>query len=498
MMTASRIPTQRGVSNTMHKVVVRPVLSGGGPKTEGWDPSSVQLPPVRPRKFWTPLLHDGVRPLFLTTDLLACVAAVWVSSLPIVLGIVFTAGVLLQFSARGLYRSRLTLSLLDDLPDLFARSLSALAIVALAGLAVEGLDSPIHSSWLPLALTSTSLLVLGRATGYLLVRHLRARRVVAHRTLVVGTGAVGRQVAATLANHPKYGLEPVGFIESSRQQEDPTLRLPVVGGPEHLPGILDASDVRVVVLAYGRMAESDLVELARSCQGRRCEFFLVPRLYEISEVSSGMDSIWGTPLVRLRRSVERSWTWRLKRMLDVIVAALALCALAPMMLACAVVVRYEVGPGVIFRQERVGYDGKRFLLMKFRTLRPGDALESHIRWNIAHDERLHPVGRFLRVTSLDELPQFWNILRGDMSLVGPRPERPHFVEQFRHVHPCYMDRHRVPSGLTGWAQIHGLRGDTSISDRARFDNFYIENWSLWLDLKILMRTAVSLVRSPGS
>ena len=172
--------------------------------------------------------------------------------------------------------------------------------------------------------------------------------------------------------------------------------------------------------------------------------------------------------------------------------------LSPLLALLALAVRLETGKGVIFRQERVGCDGVPFALMKFRSLRPLDENESQTNWNISHDARLGPVGRLLRKTSLDELPQLFNILRGDMSLVGPRPERPHFVDQFGELYTGYADRHRVPSGLTGWAQVHGLRGNTSIDERARFDNFYIENWSLWLDIKILLRTAVSVFTRPGS
>jgi len=163
-----------------------------------------------------------------------------------------------------------------------------------------------------------------------------------------------------------------------------------------------------------------------------------------------------------------------------------------------VAVRIEGGRGIIFRQERIGRDGTRFMLLKFRSLRPVNEDESRTNWNISHDDRLGPVGRILRATSLDELPQLFNILRGDMSLVGPRPERPYFVEEFGRQYRGYDARHRVPSGLTGWAQIHGLRGDTSIDMRARMDNFYIENWSLWLDVKIMLRTFISVVRAPGS
>jgi len=147
----------------------------------------------------------------------------------------------------------------------------------------------------------------------------------------------------------------------------------------------------------------------------------------------------------------------------------------------------------VFKQERVGRDGKPFTIMKFRSLTPATDLESQVRWNINTDSRVGPVGKFLRVSSLDELPQLVNVLRGDMSLVGPRPERPFFVEQFARAYGGYADRHRVPAGITGWAQIHGLRGDTSIEERVRFDNYYIENWSLAFDLKIILRTVGSML-----
>jgi exopolysaccharide biosynthesis polyprenyl glycosylphosphotransferase len=182
---------------------------------------------------------------------------------------------------------------------------------------------------------------------------------------------------------------------------------------------------------------------------------------------------------------------------DVLASGLALVVTAPVLLLIALAVRLDSGPGILFGQERVGVDGHHFRVLKFRSLRPGDATESQTRWTIVDDPRLTRVGRFLRATSLDELPQLYNILRGDMSLVGPRPERPHFVDEFRSRYPSYEARHRVPSGLTGWAQVHGLRGDTSIDDRARFDNYYIENWSLWLDVKIILRTFSSVLRGAG-
>lgn len=241
-----------------------------------------------------------------------------------------------------------------------------------------------------------------------------------------------------------------------------------------------------------------MIDLIRNCDRMNCEIFVVPRLFEVHHVSNDMDYIWGMPLTRLRRGAHRSSSWRLKRLFDILASAVALVLLSPLMAAIALAVRIEGGPGILFRQMRIGIDGREFRVLKFRSLRPVDETESATNWNISHDDRLGPVGKVIRKTSLDELPQLFNILRGEMSVVGPRPERPHFVEQFRHLHPRYFARHRVPCGLTGWSQIHGLRGDTSISDRARLDNYYVENWSLWLDVKIILRTVSSVFTRAGS
>jgi lipopolysaccharide/colanic/teichoic acid biosynthesis glycosyltransferase len=177
-----------------------------------------------------------------------------------------------------------------------------------------------------------------------------------------------------------------------------------------------------------------------------------------------------------------------KRAFDVVLAGLLLILVSPLLAVCALAMRLEGGKGVLFRQPRVGRDGVVFNCLKLRTMRPSNALEAATSWSIATDKRVGPMGRFLRRTSLDELPQLWNIVRGDMTLVGPRPERPYFVSRFSQEFQRYDHRHRVQAGLTGLAQVSGLRGDTSIADRARYDNYYIENWSLWLDVKILLRT----------
>jgi exopolysaccharide biosynthesis polyprenyl glycosylphosphotransferase len=241
-----------------------------------------------------------------------------------------------------------------------------------------------------------------------------------------------------------------------------------------------------------------MVDIIRTCDRLECELFVVPRLFELHH-RGGRDTevVWGLPLIRLRRAAFRRVSWRLKRVIDLVFAAAALVLASPLLAAIAIAVRFEGGPGVLFRQVRVGVDGRRFTLLKFRSMRPVDDRESATRWSIADDDRIGPVGRMLRRTSLDELPQLWNVFRGDMSIVGPRPERPHFVDEFGKTTPRYLARHRVPCGMTGWAQVHRLRGNTSIADRARFDNYYIEHWSLWLDLKIVVRTITAVLAGEG-
>jgi exopolysaccharide biosynthesis polyprenyl glycosylphosphotransferase len=289
----------------------------------------------------------------------------------------------------------------------------------------------------------------------------------------------------------------VGFLDSDPLLSPEARPVPLLGGQESLASIIVEFGVQDVIVAFGSAPESEMVDIIRTCDRLDAEIFFVPRLFELHHTSVDMDQVWGMPLVRLRRAAFRTFSWRLKRFVDIVCSGAALLVLAPVLGAIALAVRWEGGPGIIFRQERVGLDGRAFDVLKFRSLRPVDEAESATKWNIAHDDRLGPVGKFLRSTSLDELPQLWNILRGDMTIVGPRPERPHFVATFATTFPRYTARHRVPSGLTGWAQVHGLRGDTSIEDRARFDNYYIENWSLWADVKIILRTVSTVLRRAG-
>jgi exopolysaccharide biosynthesis polyprenyl glycosylphosphotransferase len=260
--------------------------------------------------------------------------------------------------------------------------------------------------------------------------------------------------------------------------------------------------VRRVLVTVESTGDRETVAAMRAAVRLGCQVWLLPGLREHAGLAArprgGADHLWGYPCLRLPRPARRRPGWVVKRALDVLAAGTGLLLISPVLAACALAVRLDTGPGVLFRQQRTGLDGRVFTLLKFRTLRPVNEHESATHWNIAHDQRMSRIGRLLRQSSLDELPQLWNVLRGDMTLVGPRPERPYFVMRFSQTDPEYADRHRVPVGLTGLAQVNGLRGDTSIEDRARFDNRYIESWSLWQDVKILLRTAALLLRPDGS
>ncbi|MGW3040788.1 exopolysaccharide biosynthesis polyprenyl glycosylphosphotransferase [Kitasatospora sp. NPDC001159] len=406
--------------------------------------------------------------------------------------------------AGGLYRSRLTLSVLDELPALAVRAVVATAFaVTLAG-CLDG-RWPDCGPATPVRLTvllgaQLPITAAGRAVLYRLVRRVRRGR--PSPALVLGAGRLGRKVAAVLAVHGEYGMRPVGFLDADPLLLAGDTDLPVLGGREVLEREVRRHRVQHVIATAGAADEAETAAALRDAARLGCQVWLVPALREYGSLPiapiSGGDHLWGFPCLRVGRPAMGRPGWAAKRALDVTAAALGLLVLAPVLALCALAVRFDTGPGVLFRQQRTGLDGRVFTVLKFRTLRPSNEHESATRWNISQDHRMGAVGRLLRRSSLDELPQLLNVLRGDMSLVGPRPERPYFVMRFSQAYPEYADRHRVPVGLTGLAQVNGLRGDTSIEDRARFDNRYIESWSLWQDVKILCRTAALMLHPDGS
>ena len=446
------------------------------------------------------LARSGPAALLAASDAAAATVGVLVLNGAWRLMAFFGAALLALLWLGGLHRPRLTLSVLDDAPRLAGRWLTACGLAVLADMAWSGVPEAGYLLDWQIARTVGLvgvLLLLFRALAYAAVRALRRRGRPRRRTLVVGAGEVGSQVARALQEHPEFGLTPIGFLDADPRMTGGRSGLPVLGGPWVLAEVLEREAVTDVVVAFSSLKESQMVDVIRTSGRQRCELFLVPRFFELHNVGQDVEQLWGIPLIRLRRAIYRTPGWRAKRAVDVLLTGAVLLLMAPVLALVALAVRVHGGPGVLFRQERIGVDGRSFTLLKFRTMTPEDPAESATRWSIADDARLDRLGRFLRRTSLDELPQLFNVLTGDMSLVGPRPERPHFVSEFRELYPSYAARHRVPSGLTGWAQIHHLRGNTSIPERARFDNYYIENWSLWLDVRILIRTVGCVFRGAG-
>lgn len=392
---------------------------------------------------------------------------------------------LVCLGAAGTYRRHLALSALSEAPRLFMAVGTPLLLLAALSPVVA-----LPGSLLTQALVTGIAVLLGRALTYAVLRQARRTGRLQEPTIVVGAGVVGVELHRQLGEHPEYGLTPVGVVDDVPAEDG----LPLLGGLADLSELIVDRGIRRVIVAYGPTGEQELVTILRSTVLHGIELHVVPRFFELGLAPAGPDieDVWGIPIYRVRRAALRDSAWKVKRVIDVVVSSVLLVLLAPLLGLIAVLVRASSPGPVLFRQRRIGQHGQQIEVLKFRTLRVNT--DADITWSVADDPRQTRVGRWLRRLSLDELPQLWNVLRGDMALVGPRPERPHFVSRFSAQITGYGDRHRLPAGLTGLAQVHGLRGDTSIEERARFDNSYIEHWSPWLDFKVMVLTVGAVIK----
>jgi exopolysaccharide biosynthesis polyprenyl glycosylphosphotransferase len=340
-----------------------------------------------------------------------------------------------------------------------------------------------------LALLSAAFVTVIRALSYGALRAAHRRGHLSEPTLVVGAGEMGVLIADALTRHPELGLRPLGFLDAFPQSDE--LPLPVLGSTTDLPAVIARSGASRVIVCFPVERDRDIVPALRACRALRVDICLVPRLQEVAIAlpRAALDEVWGIPLIPLRRRGQMSASLGAKRALDVLGAAILLAVLWPALLVLAIVIRRSGRPA-FFRQVRVTGDDRTASIIKLRTLE--EHSDADRRWTVPTDG-CTAMGQWLRASHVDELPQLVNVLRGEMSLVGPRPERPYFAERFGQEIPRYHDRNRMRAGLTGWAQVHGLHGDTSMPDRVRFDNQYIESWSLWLDVVILARTLARTV-----
>ena len=421
----------------------------------------------------------------------------------------FPAIVITLLASRGFYRERLRLQLLDELGTIAgATAIASMITITLPVLAGANTAS-IPAQGVRLWLFATVYLAVSRASIVSSIVASRMSGVAPTPTLIVGAGSVGRVLAKRLIEHREFGLKPIGFLDKDPLEAVDAAQngasLPVLGASWDLGQVVDTYDVKHVVFTFSTAPHSVMLKMIDECNRRGVRVTIVPRFFERTPNDLTIDYLGGIPLVTTHPQSPTSTGIRVKYAIDRLLACVLIFLTAPILAAIALVIRTTLGKPILFRQTRVGRDGQTFEMLKFRTMRELDA-QALVSDNppartdlapggIEGDDRRTRFGTFLRRTSLDELPQLFNVVRGQMSVIGPRPERPEFVELFGEYVYRYNDRHRMKSGITGWAQISGLRGKTSISDRAEWDNWYVENWSMWLDLKIVVRTLVAVVRN---
>jgi exopolysaccharide biosynthesis polyprenyl glycosylphosphotransferase len=320
--------------------------------------------------------------------------------------------------------------------------------------------------------------------------HRRGRDL--ERVLIVGDGEQAQLVEAKIRSAPELGYRIVGYVGNG----SPSPRVqPVLGGLQDVPRIVREQGVGEVIIAWAGISHPDLVDIIAGCTQQRVDIKIFPDIFELMAREVEASELTGLPLMRVRDVTLRGWMRFLKRALDVGVSWTLLVFLSPLLLLMALLVKLTSPHGpILYVQERVGLDGKPFYMLKFRSMRPDAEAQSGPVWASPDDPRRTRLGQMIRRFSVDEFPQLVNVLVGEMSLVGPRPERPEFVAQFANLVPRYRERHMEKAGMTGWAQVNGLRGQTSIVERTEYDLFYVETWSLAFDVKILLKTLAAVIR----
>jgi putative colanic acid biosysnthesis UDP-glucose lipid carrier transferase len=306
------------------------------------------------------------------------------------------------------------------------------------------------------------------------------------RVLIIGAGRLGRKLKKALNAYPWMGFEVVGFLDDERKGKD------VLGRLSDLQAVINPAEsggnpINYVYIALPLSDSKKIEKLLNFLSTRLAHVYLVPDILHFNLLNTRVSDIEGLPVIHLIDEAPMDFGRIVKRGMDIFGALGLILLSSPVMILLSILVKLSSKGPILFRQERMGLNGERFKMLKFRSMRPATVSDEERKWNDTVD-RATGIGKFMRRTSLDELPQFFNVLKGDMSLVGPRPEEPVFIEKFKDQIPNYMLRHKMPTGLTGWAQVNGWRGNTSLEKRIECDLYYIQNWSIRLDIKILFLT----------
>jgi len=409
------------------------------------------------------------------------------------------AMVMVFFFYRLYHRPR-ALSSIDELYSLFgAVSVGTIVAIALSSLLFKNsvLELDYSRGMILYAWALTIVLAgAGRLAHGQVQRTLQARGLGGARVLIVGTGEVGQMILQKILFLPGLGYEVMGFVDDGDQEA--VAGVPVLGQIGDLPSLIDERSIDEVIIALPEASHEEILTIISLCERGKVSIKVYPDVFQIIAAQVSIGDLGGLPLLTVRDVALRGWRLTLKRVVDLIGSAIGLVVLSPLMLLVAALVKLDSPGPVFYAQVRMGLDARPFWVIKFRSMRTDAEAETGPVWATEDDPRRTRLGGFIRRLSIDEWPQFINVLLGEMSLVGPRPERPVFVEQFKRSIPRYMDRHREKAGLTGWAQVNGLRGDTSIAERTKYDLWYIENWSLFLDFKIILRTIFNAFTSKNA
>lgn len=410
------------------------------------------------------------------------------------LTLIHVVAVLIVFFFYHLYHRQRSLSFVDQFYSIFgATSVGTIMGIAFISFFFKNqLDYP-RLMMVYIWILTIVFTALGRAVQSRAQLFLQSRGWGEGRVLIVGAGDVGRMVMQKIRRSPELGLSVVGFVDDKTRAKV-VQDTPVLGTTADLSELVSSENINEVIIAMPDASHHEILEIVGECDRGKVSVKVFPDVFQIiaSEVTIG--DLGGLPLLTVRDTALRGWRLTLKRAIDVGGSAVGLVFLSPIMMLLAMLIKLESQGPVFYTQERMGLDGKRFMMLKFRSMRTDAEEETGPIWATVDDDRRTRLGAVIRRFSIDEFPQLVNVLLGEMSLVGPRPERPVFVEQFKQTIPRYMDRHREKAGITGWAQINGLRGDTSIIERTKYDLWYIENWSLLLDFRIMIRTMTQIFR----
>lgn len=392
------------------------------------------------------------------------------------------------FAANGLYSIKNTTGFFKELYKITVASSTAILLFVM----IIFFSKTLFFSRLILVfiwIISIVTLMIGRLVLRLIARALLLSGVGIRNVLLIGDNKASEEISKELSRNVT-GFRIIGIVGNEKSQDKTGLK--VLGDLDNLKVILKKYAIDEVILTDSSMAQRKMIEIIETCSDSKAGFKYIPDTFALISASFEPGLIGAMPVMELRATPLDGWGRIIKRIGDIILSFLALLIFSPILILIAILVKLTSKGPIIYQHERIGRDERKFNFYKFRSMYIDKCdFEGGVYWTTQGDQktRITPLGKFLRQTSLDELPQLWNILKGDMSFVGPRPELPKLVEKFEKEIPEYFRRHKVKSGLTGWAQVNGLKGDTSIKDRVRYDIYYIENWSLWFDFKILVKTA---------